>query len=161
MNLKDIQKIVEMMQENELTDFEIEEEGFRISLKRNNGRPETAPTPHTVVMPAAPAATVAALPAAMPSSAETASEAPSGVVNPDSQITSPMVGTFYSSPSPEADPFLRIGDIVSEETVVCIIEAMKVMNEIKAEKSGVIKQILVNNGTAVQYGDPLFVIDPS
>lgn len=161
MNLKDIQKIVEMMQENELTDFEIEEEGFRISLKRNNGRPETAPTPHTVVMPAAPAATVAALPAAMPSSAETASEAPSGGVNPDSQITSPMVGTFYSSPSPEADPFLRIGDIVSEETVVCIIEAMKVMNEIKAEKSGVIKQILVNNGTAIQYGDPLFVIDPS
>lgn len=161
MNLKDIQKIVEMMQDNDLTDFEIEEEGFRISLKRNNGRIESPPTSHTVVMPAAAPGAAAATPAVLPSPAETASDAPPSPVDSASQITSPMVGTFYASPSPEADPFLRIGDVVTEDTVVCIIEAMKVMNEIKAEKSGVIKKILVENGTAVQFGDSLFVIDPS
>ena len=72
-----------------------------------------------------------------------------------------MVGTFYMAPSPEADPFVRVGSEVTEDTVVCIVEAMKVMNEIKAEKRGVIKQILIDNGTAVQFGDPLFVIEPN
>lgn len=164
MDLKPIQQIVEMMKDHDLTDFEIEEEGLRISLKRNNGRIEGAPS-HTIVAP--PVSSLAGVQVA-----ETAtSPGELSVANPveesktagdgANQITSPMVGTFYLASAPEVDPFVRIGSEVTEDTIVCIIEAMKVMNEIKAEKYGVIKKVLVDNGAPVQFGDPLFVVAPS
>ena len=160
MDLKDIKTIVELMKRNDLALFELEREGFKIKLQRSLAAPggyevlSTAPLaalpagvpppPATPAPPAPPTATVAASPAA-PAAAETLRE-----------INSPMVGTFYASPSPESAPFVKVGQEVTEETVVCIIEAMKVMNEIKAETRGVVAEVVAENGKPVQFGQTLF-----
>ncbi len=138
------------MKRSELSEFEIEEENFKLKIKRDTGK-EAVPqivtsAPHPVAASSAPAPAPASAPAA-------ASDA-----EPDnaSYITSPMVGTFYSSPSPESDAYVKSGDSVSNDTVVCIIEAMKIMNEIQAEQSGSIAEVLVENGQPVEYGQKLF-----
>ncbi|MCG3179067.1 MAG: hypothetical protein BIFFINMI_01398 [Phycisphaerae bacterium] len=105
---------------------------------------------------AAPAVHLPAAPAAGAAAAQAAAAAQDDLV----AITSPMVGTFYAAPSPDDPPFIKTGDNVDEETVVCIVEAMKVMNEIKAEVRGTIAKILVNNGEAVEYGQPVFMVKP-
>jgi len=160
MDIKEIKKIIELMKENELSEFELAEEGFRITVRR----PYAGAAPQVMMgqapgyypafspPPSAPPAAGAPAPASSP-----APEAlPSNLV----EIKSPMVGTFYRSASPEAEPFSAIGTEVDAESVVCIIEAMKVMNEIKAEVKGTIRQILVENATAVEYGQPLFLVEP-
>ena len=106
-------------------------------------------------MVTAPVVAAAPVAAAAPAAAPAAESAPAARVT----IDSPLVGTLYRSPSPEAAPFVKVGDKVTPDTVVCIVEAMKVMNEIKAEKSGIIRDILVENGSAVEFGQPLFVIE--
>ncbi len=152
MDIKEIKRIIELMKDNELSEFELAEEGFRITVKRkvNGGEPQVVVAPTSMVLPAAAPAAAAA--AAAPAPAAT----PANLV----EIKSPMVGTFYRSPSPEAESFAAIGKEIEEESVVCIIEAMKVMNEIKAETKGVIRKILVENATSVEFGQPLFLVEP-
>ncbi len=149
MDIKDIKQIVDLVKRSELTEFEIEEENFRLRIARNpcNGM-------HPGAIPAA------AAPAAAPVAAAPA-EAP--VVDDKSVafIKSPMVGTFYRSPNPESPSFVDEGTAVTTETVVCIIEAMKVMNEIQAEVKGKIVECLVENGNPVEYGQPLFKVKTS
>jgi len=145
-DLKDIKAIIDLMKENELSVFEMEKDGFKLKLQK-----ECASAPPTVI--AAPMA-MPAVAAGQAGGAASAAKAEAGP--PLKDIVSPMVGTFYRSPSPDASPFIEVGKTVDEDTVVCIIEAMKVMNEIKAETSGVIAEIIAENGKPVQFGQVLF-----
>jgi len=151
MELKEIKKIVEMMTENDLAEFLLEEEAFTLQLKRGTaGITQIVSAPQQMMAaPAAPAVAPAAVPVAV--------NADEGLI----AIKSPMVGTFYRSPSPDSDVFVQIGQDVTADTVVCIIEAMKVMNEIQAEVKGKIKKILVDNATPVQFGQALFLVEPA
>ncbi|MBQ6352177.1 MAG: acetyl-CoA carboxylase biotin carboxyl carrier protein [Lentisphaeria bacterium] len=146
MQIEEIKTIVRMMREYELTEVKIEVDGCHLSISR-----ASAPTAQ-----AAAPVVVAAAPAPAPTAPEPA-PAPAKAA-PQEAIESPLVGTFYRAASPEAKPFVEVGDRVTADTVVGIIEAMKVMNEVKAEKSGVIKEVLVDNGDPVEYGQKLFVI---
>ena len=148
MKIDEIKMIVKLMSEHDLTEFKIQADECNLCIRRGG----SAKTQILTQM----APPVAAAPAAAPAAAAPAAEAPAP---PALTIDSPLVGTFYRSPSPEAQPFIKIGDKVAPDTVIGIIEAMKVMNEIKAEKSGVIKEILVENGQPVEYGEALFVIE--
>jgi acetyl-CoA carboxylase biotin carboxyl carrier protein len=149
MEIKDIKRIVELVKNNELTEFSLKDKDFELVLKRGGEQ---------VVYAAPP---VAAAPAVAPASAPAAAPAPAEDASDDlPEILSPIVGTFYRKPSPDADVFVQVGDEVDEDTVVCIVEAMKVMNEIKAECKGVIKKILVEDASPVQYGQPLFLVEP-
>lgn len=140
------------MKRSELSEFEIEEEGFKLRLSRKNGDVQ-AP-----VIQAAPAPqAVAPAPAAAAAEDSAAPVEEAGI----SFIKSPMVGTFYRAPSPESPSFTDVGQKVGAESVVCIIEAMKVMNEIQSELSGTITEVLVENGEAVEYGQPLFKVKTS
>jgi acetyl-CoA carboxylase biotin carboxyl carrier protein len=141
-DLKDIKALIDLMKKNDLSVFEMEKDGFRIKLQKGLGDQPI------VMSTAAPA--VANGPAAAgtaPASAESAST---------KDIVSPMVGTFFQAASPDAAPFVDVGTKVNEDTVVCIIEAMKVMNEIKAETSGVIAEVVAENSKPVQFGQVLF-----
>ncbi|MEM9080835.1 MAG: acetyl-CoA carboxylase biotin carboxyl carrier protein [Verrucomicrobiota bacterium] len=156
MDLKEIRKIVELMNEHGLSYFHLEQEGVNVKLKKGldaealkeafGGVPMMGAAP-------APVATAPAAAAAPAPAAESAAPAPSG-----KEITSPMVGTFYRKPGPDSPAFVEVGTVVSEGQTLCIIEAMKVMNEIKAETSGTISEVSVEDGTAVQFGDVLFRI---
>ena len=148
MKIEEIESLARMMSEYDLSEFKIKIEGCNLCIRR--GAQETP------VVVAAPAA-VAAAPAAAPAAAEAAPAAAPAAARVS--IDSPLVGTFYRAASPDAAPFVNVGDKVTPDTVVAIIEAMKVMNEIKAEKGGVIKEILVENGLPVEFGQPLFVIE--
>ena len=140
------------MRKNDLSVFKMENEGFKITLKKGNDFQPVIATAAPIALPAAvPAATVSA-PALAPAPKE-----PSNFI----EITSPMVGTFYSGPSPDSPPYVTVGQEVSEDTVVCLMEAMKVMNEIKAETRGVIAEIVAENGKPVQYGQVLFRLKPA
>ena len=152
MELKDIKLIIDLMKKNDLSVFKLEKEGFKIVLERGTGGA------YTVVAP--PAAALSLPAAAAPAVADAAAPAKTEVAD-GHEITSPMVGTFYAAPSPESPAYVKVGDTVSEDTVVCIIEAMKVMNEIKAEARGVITQVLVENAKPVEFGQPLFKIRPA
>lgn len=145
MKIDDIKAIAEIVAANDLSELKFESEGVTLEIKRGCSAVVTAP-----VVAAAPVAAMA------PAAAPAAESAPAAV---RVTIDSPLVGTLYRSPSPEAAPFVKVGDKVTPDTVVCIVEAMKVMNEIKAEKSGIIRDILVENGSAVEFGQPLFVIE--
>jgi acetyl-CoA carboxylase biotin carboxyl carrier protein len=149
LDIKEIRELIALMRRNELTEFEMETEGFRIKLKKG-GDPVVTHAPAYYAPQAAPAPAPAAAAPAAPAT-NGGETAPTGRL-----IKSPTVGTFYSAASPEASPYIEVGMEVNEETVVGIIEAMKVMNEIKAETSGTIIEILVENGKPVQYGQPLF-----
>jgi acetyl-CoA carboxylase biotin carboxyl carrier protein len=147
--LKDIKAIIDLMRKNDLSVFEMEKDGFRIKLQK--GIPEQ---PGSMV-PAATAAPVQNGPTNAAASPSTAA-APPPPKSHLRDIISPMVGTFYRAASPESPPFVEVGKEVTEETVVCIIEAMKVMNEIKAETNGVIAEIVAENGKPVQFGQVLY-----
>jgi acetyl-CoA carboxylase biotin carboxyl carrier protein len=141
-DLKDIKAIIDLMQKNGLTAFEMEKGGFRIALAKESA---LAPAVSYATAP------VAAGPAPAAAAPAEAAPAASG-----KEIASPMVGTFYTSPSPESPPFVKVGQKVTPDTVVCIIEAMKVMNEIKAEVSGTITEVAAENGQPVQFGQALY-----
>ena len=144
-----LKSLIKLMTENGLNELELEEDGKRIHLRRgDDGRHHAVAVP-VAAAHAAPVAHSAPAPAASPAKP---GAPPPGV----KEIKSPMVGTFYRSPSPDAASFCEVGDKVTEDTTLCIIEAMKVMNEIKAECRGEIVKILVANGEAVEYGEPLF-----
>jgi acetyl-CoA carboxylase biotin carboxyl carrier protein len=144
-----IKQVVELMERSEIAELEFEEEGLKLRLSRKGN---DAPAQ---IIQAAPAAAAAVVSAAAP--APTA-EAPAAEEEGISLIKSPMVGTFYSSPSPDSAAFVDVGSKVKADTVVCIIEAMKVMNEIQSEIGGTITEMLVENGDAVEYGQPLYKV---
>jgi acetyl-CoA carboxylase biotin carboxyl carrier protein len=143
MDIKDIKRVVDLMTKNDLTEFSVEDNGFKLELKRGSTGMMTQ------YVQAAP---MAVAPVA-------AAAAPVAEVVAGKEIKSPIVGTFYGSPSPESPAFIKVGDVVSEDTVVCIVEAMKVMNEIKAEMKGIVKKVLLEDGSPVQYGEPLFILE--
>ncbi len=154
MDLKEIKELIALIRKNDLSEFSLEQEGFKITLKRGG---EFQPIVTTQAFASAPVA--AALAPAQSALAPIAVQAAgSGSTSGDRDLPSPMVGTFYSAASPESSPFVSVGQQVTPDTTICIIEAMKVMNEIKAETSGVITEILAENGKPVQYGQALFRI---
>jgi acetyl-CoA carboxylase biotin carboxyl carrier protein len=146
MDMKEIKAIIELMDQNRLVEFEYEEGGKRIKLRRGDG------VVHAVPMGVPLAPSVAGAPA---------SPAPAAPARPSnaSDFRSPLVGTFYRSPKPGSPPFVEVGDEVAAEQVLCIVEAMKVMNELKAPFDGIIREILPKDGQAVEYNDVLFVIE--
>ena len=146
-DIKEIKAIIDLMKKHDLSVFEIEKEGFRLKLQRGASASQA-----TIAVPAA----AAVPPKAAPTGAEPPPAAKTIESVPMKEIVSPMVGTFYLAASPDAPPFVEVGKPVTEDTVVCIIEAMKVMNEIKAETSGVIAEVLADNGKPVQFGQALF-----
>ena len=156
MDLKDIKAIVDLMKKNSISEFELEKQDFKIKLRRGvNGQVqygsiEEATAPNFA--PQIPPATVQQIPLSSSAQATSASS--------ELEIKSPMVGTFYLAPSPESANYVEIGTEVNTDTVVCIIEAMKVMNEIKAEIKGVITQVLLDNAKPIEFGQPLFKIRP-
>ena len=166
MDLKDIKVIVDLMKKNAVSEFEMEEGDFKIKLKRDSGKPRKGET--VVVQEAAPMILPAAAPApvaapvatAAPASAAAPAAAPAPIAE-GPEVKSPMIGTFYRKPSPDADSYVEVGSVVEPDTVVCIIEAMKVMNEIKAEVKGTIAEVLVEEGKPVEYGQALFRIEPN
>ena len=159
MEFKDIKSIVDLMKKNSISDFEMEKEGFKIKLRRTDGtKTEDVHVQH--YLPPASAAPIPMPPAAAPAAAPAPAAAEPAVSN-DPEIKSPMIGSFYSAPSPESESYVEVGDHVTADTVVCIVEAMKVMNEIKAEMSGVITEILIENGSPVEFGQPLFRVRPA
>lgn len=146
------------MTRKDLTSFEIDDQGFKLKIERGSRG-----GPAGVQMGYAASPMVMSPPAAQPAAELTQTPPPAQTVSPEPEveahyIKSPIVGTFYSATTPEADPYVKPGSMVSEKSVVCIIEAMKVMNEITAETEGEILEALVENGTPVEYGQPLFKI---
>lgn len=155
MDLKDIKAIIDLMRKNSISEFELEKEDFKVRLKRGlqggGGAEDLLPQPAAPVVQLAPVAPIA----------NGAAPAPVAKSTGENEIKSPMIGTFYRSPSPESAPYVEIGTEVGPETVVCIIEAMKVMNEIKAEARGVITAVVAENTKPVEFGQPLFKIRPT
>jgi len=155
LDLKQIKQIIDLMKRSELSEFEFEEEGFKIKIKRGSGgQPIITSAPHSahpfpVAMEAPPNSTRSA-------TAQPALTLPGGEEAGFTYVKSPMVGTFYRSPSPENPSFVENGSKVDEKMVVCIIEAMKIMNEIQAEAKGTVVEVLVENGQPVEYGQRLF-----
>jgi acetyl-CoA carboxylase biotin carboxyl carrier protein len=154
-DLKDIKAIIDLMRKNSVTEFELEKQDFKIRLKRgpNGGGAVVSSEDPPVLTYAQPPAAPGLAPAPVPPPQVPASN--------ELEIKSPMIGTFYRAPSPESAPYVEVGVEVNPETVVCIIEAMKVMNEIKAEAKGVITQVMVENAKPVEFGQPLYKIRPS
>ena len=154
MDLRKLKTLIDLVSESNVSELEITEAEGKVRIVKSGGAAAVAPVvayaPAPVAMPAVVAAPAGA---AMPA-AEAAPAAPTGHV-----VKSPMVGTFYRASSPGAKPFVEVGSTVKEGEAVCIVEAMKILNEIEADKSGTITQILVENGQPVEYGQPLFVIE--
>jgi acetyl-CoA carboxylase biotin carboxyl carrier protein len=161
LDLKQIKLIVDLMKRSDLTEFEVEEEGFKIKIKRNSAEGAAAQTTFSA-HPFPPGVTVeqprsaAPAPALLPASP--ASNTPAGDEVGYTYVKSPMVGTFYRSPSPDSPAFVDVNSKVDEKSVVCIIEAMKIMNEIQAEVKGTVVEVLVENGQPVEYGQRLYKV---
>ncbi|SRR5581483_5043701 len=152
MNVRELRALLDLLREYGLTELEIERSGERIRLRREP--------------PAAAAAVPAGPPTAATMAASAAAAVPAGETVREERrqqlvtVEAPMVGTFYRAPSPEADPYVREGDVIKEGQVLCIIEAMKLMNEIESKVGGRLIRILAENGQPVEYGQPLFLIEP-
>ena len=154
MDLIKIKQVVDLMKKSDLSEFEIQDQDFKLRIKLD--LPGRAPIAAPAAPVAAAPAPVAAAPAAPAAAAATATADPSIKL-----VTSPMVGTFYATPSPENPPFVTVGSPIKADSVVCIIEAMKVMNEIPSEIAGTVVECLVANGTSVEFGQPLFRVKVS
>ncbi len=159
MDIRKVKKLIELLDESGIAEIEIKEGEESVRISRNStgvaaAAPIYMPAPVAATPPAAPAAPAAAAPVAAAPDAPVAADDSEGF-----EVTAPMVGTYYSSSSPGAASFVQVGDHVNEGDTLCIIEAMKMMNQIEAEVSGNIKSIRVQNGDPVEYGQTLFVID--
>ena len=167
MNLEEIQSLIKFVAKSGATEVELETGDFKITIKTPNKKKNSEPDTIIQQMPMAAAMPMVAAPvAAAPAPAAEAPATPteSTSVDDDSKyitIKSPMIGTFYRKATPESDLFVNVGDDISEGKVVCIIEAMKLFNEIEAEFSGKIVKVLVDDATPVEYDQPLFLVDPS
>ena len=157
MNLKDIKELIEIMKDTDISELEVERSGVKVRL-RKGGDVSYHPVMPRMEYPPAPLTAPAVAASPQPAAAEKAPEhAKTNQVN----VTSPIVGTFYRASAPEKPPYVEIGTVVKKGQVLCIIEAMKLMNEIESETSGKIVQILLENGQPVEYGQPLFIIEPA
>ena len=169
LDIRKLKELIRLMVENELTEIDLKDEKETVSLRREGSQapvvqvspapaaPPAAPAPAAPATPAAPAPAPAA---SAPAAAPAAEPSPADTSNLE-QITSPMVGTFYSAAKPESPAFANVGDTVTADTTVCIVEAMKIFNEFKAEQSGVIEKVLVSNGDSVEFGQALFLVRPA
>lgn len=169
MDIKEIQELIKFVAKSGVSEVEIESKGFKLTIKtppfKRNGQPEVqliqsvppAVMPIPVPQVVAPAQPAPAAPQAAPAPKKEAAPADSGKYE---EIKSPMIGTFYRSSSPEKPPFVSVGDEVKKGDVVCIIEAMKLFNEIEAEVSGKVVKVLVDDSSPVEYDQPLFLIEP-
>lgn len=157
-NMEELRELITLLRDNGLAELELENEGFRVRLRRESAMAESshASIPHHAPISEAPAPAPA--PASGPAHPGTQATTAAAQDQDLHIIHSPIVGTFYRSPSPTAESFVKIGSNVEPETVVCIIEAMKLMNEIQAEMTGEVVKIYVENGQPVEYGQPLFGI---
>ena len=170
MKVEQVLELVKAVSESDLTEFKYEEDGVKLSLKKTCDRivPVAAPAPAPVAAPGVPGAAPAVIPAApvpaaAPAPAPAVAPAAAAVDSADAEgtltgniVKSPLVGTFYAAPSEDAAPFVKVGDSVKEGQVLAIVEAMKLMNEIESDFTGTVKEILVENGEAVEFGQPLF-----
>ncbi|MCM8797183.1 MAG: acetyl-CoA carboxylase biotin carboxyl carrier protein [Candidatus Omnitrophica bacterium] len=150
MNIKEIKEMINLMNENGLVELEIEKEGMRIRLKKTGGGAEVFSGPIVIEKEK--------IPGIPPHTPEI--EATKETTVKTVEIKAPMVGTFYRAPSPEAPPYVEIGQTIEIGQVICIIEAMKLMNEIKSEIKGKVLEILVDNAEPVEFGQPMFIIEP-
>ena len=154
MDIRKVKKLIELLEESGVAEIEIQEGEESVRISRYS---QSAPPPTPVAAPAPPPAAAAPAPAPAPAAE---SEAPAEAEVPEGHVVkSPMVGTFYRAPSPGASPFVEVGQQVNVGDTLCIIEAMKLLNQIEADKAGTIKAILVENGQPVEYDQPLFIID--
>ncbi|MDH4163433.1 MAG: acetyl-CoA carboxylase biotin carboxyl carrier protein [Nitrospirota bacterium] len=157
MNLKELKELIEMLKNTDISEIEIERSGVKVRLRKGGDvtyhpvMPRMEYPPSAIVAPAVSESEKAA-PSAAPAAVPAASN--------QTKVTSPIVGTFYRSSSPDKPPYVEVGDVVKKGQVLCIIEAMKLMNEIESETAGKIVQALVDNGQSVEYGQPLFIIEP-
>jgi len=155
LDLKQIKQIIDLMKRSELSEFAVEEEGFKLKIRRGHNGTPVVSSNSALVAPAPEAQ------AAAPAAPALAAAGPAGADKEEAGIAyikAPMVGTFYRAPSPESPPFVEVNAKVAENSVVCIIEAMKIMNEIQAEAKGTVIEILAENGQPVEYGQRLFKI---
>jgi acetyl-CoA carboxylase biotin carboxyl carrier protein len=161
LDIRKLKELVRLMVANDLTELDLRDSEEQVTLRRQrhtDGVIASAPaTIHAVPAASLAAAATAAPPTTAPGDAGAAEAAAAGLTT----ITSPMVGTFYAAPNPDAAPFVTVGANVDPETVVCLVEAMKIFNEIKAECRGTIEKVLVDNGDAVDFGQPLFHVRPA
>jgi len=158
-DLPEIQRLIRMIEKSPITEFQLEDKDLKIKISKNgtSGQPlQTVVQQQPLPITAAPAAAAAPQPAAEPPA-----EAPAAPGKNIVEIKAPMVGTFYRAPSPDADPYVTVGDRIESSTVMCIIEAMKLMNEVEAEVTGRIVEILVENAQPVEFNQILFRIDTS
>ncbi|MCH5584195.1 acetyl-CoA carboxylase biotin carboxyl carrier protein [Shimazuella sp. AN120528] len=162
LKMHEIRELIRLIDESSIDEFELEKDGEKVAIKKAKAevitQQVTAPAPF--VPQAAPQAVAPAQVAetALPAASTPAEESTDSNLH---KIVSPMVGTFYRASSPDADPYVKEGDTINSNTVVCIVEAMKLMNELEAEVSGTIEKVLVENGQLVEYGQPLFLVKPS
>lgn len=163
MNLKELKELIKLVDQKQFAEFELEQPDFKLRIKRNapvvvqptSNSTSPAPAPVPVVPPAMPVAPAPGAPPPAVAATPAPAAAPEEALH---LIVSPIVGTFYRAPSPTADPYVEIGDRVEPGTVLCLIEAMKLMNEITSDVAGEVVKIFVENGQAVEYGQPLFGI---
>lgn len=166
MKVEQVLQLIQAVSDSELTEFKYEEDGVKLSLKKTGDKivQVQAPAVAPAVMQAAPAVIPAAAPVPAAPAPAPAAEAPAAgseaedALPAGNVVKSPLVGTFYAAPAEDAEPFVKVGDSVKEGQVLAIVEAMKLMNEIESDFTGTVKEILVENGQAVEYGQPLFVI---
>ncbi|HTN44059.1 MAG TPA: acetyl-CoA carboxylase biotin carboxyl carrier protein [Nitrospiria bacterium] len=151
MNIKELKELIELIQKGQIAELELEKSGVRVRIKRD--RTPAVPVPLTEE---APAASTIPVEAPLPHGASPPSTVPAGWLT----LTAPVVGTFYRAPAPDSDPYVEIGSPVKKGQILCVIEAMKLMNEIESEWEGKIVEILVENAQPVEYGAPLFRIEP-
>lgn len=154
MDLNLIKKLIKIFDSSEITDLEIEQEGFKIKIAKKIRTFRGGSSPHLVLPPAA---------ADYEQGTDTSGKekATETKVETNHEIRSPIVGTFYRAPAPDADPYVQVGDIVTKGSVLCIVEAMKLMNEIESDADGRIVKILVENGRPVEFNQPLFLVQPN
>ncbi len=159
-DIRKLKELVRLMVENDLSELDLHDQQETVTIKRGSNETPVIVSPPVAAAPvvdAPPPAPVASAEAASPPASEAKADSDAGLI----PIVSPMVGTFYAAANPDSPPFVSVGDAVSADTVVCLVEAMKVFNEIKAETSGTVERVLVNNGDAVEFGQTLFLIKPA
>ncbi len=155
MDIRKVKKLIELLEESDVAEIEIHEGEESVRISRNSTAAAAMAMP--AVMPQVPVAAAAPAAAAPAATAPAADESEAEITG--HAVRSPMVGTFYRSPSPGSKPFVEVGQQVSVGDTLCIIEAMKILNQIESDKAGTVKQILVENGEPVEYNEPLFIID--
>lgn len=156
MDLEQIERLLEIVANSGMAEVEVEDEELRVMVRAHSFNPSPQPAVGATAPPSASAAPHAAVSESAPTSAAEAPPTTSGEI-----VKAPIVGTFYRAPNPDADPFVKVGDTVGVGDVLCIIEAMKLMNEINSEVAGVVREILVEDAEPVEFDQPLFVIEPA